>query len=271
MAHVAQLRLPHVQKMDVQVEPGQSIVIRGEPHGEKVVVNLAHGPEVDAGDIILHNSIRIKDKVIVLNSMNNGSWGKEERHKHSFEKGHPLIYRIRCHPNKFTLFLDGDELGDFVYRQPLTTVNYIQVYGDLTLNSIGLEGNYYSIPYKKWLDKNFGAGQKLHLSLVPDDEKFEVNLMCNDDIAFHMSVRFSQKRTVFNTFVNGEWGKEEDAKDFVFSKKKGVDITIECHGDKYTIYVNGSPFFTYTHRIDPRLINCLAIKGNLELQQVKFE
>lgn len=271
MAHQAELRLPHVQKLEIPLEPGQSIVIRGAAHGEKVVVNLAHGPEIDAGDIILHSSIRIKDKVIVLNSMNNGAWGKEERHKHTFEKGQPLIYRIRCHPNKFALFIDGTELGEYVYRQPLTTVNYVQVYGDLTLNSVGREGNYYSIPYKMWLTKNLGAGQKVHLTLVPDDEKFELNFMCNDDIAYHFTPRFFQKRTVCNTFVNGEWGKEEEVKNFPFTKKKGVDLTFEFDENKITAYVNGARYSTYQHRIDPRLINCFCVKGNLELQSVSFE
>lgn len=112
-------------------------------------------------------SCRLKEKECVLNTKEKGQWGKEERHKLHLEKGTPFYIRIRCHENHFEVslyklnfskkkrklnevssfiqkvFVDGKELCEFRYRSPLHFVTHVVVEGQLTLNSVGWEGNYY--------------------------------------------------------------------------------------------------------------------------------
>lgn len=271
MAHPFYLRLPYIAKLDSQIEPGQSLVVRGQATGDRVVINLATSQDVEGGTIILHVSCRSKDKVFVLNTFENGAWGKEERFKCSIEKSQPFVARIRCHGDKYEVFFDGKEIGEFKYRLPLASVTYVQVYGELTLNSVGWEGNYYSVPYKIKIPNNFTRQRKLFLTFVPDSEKFNVDLLAGDDIAFHFNPRFNQKKTVNNSCFGGQWGQEEIVSNLPFTKKKGVDVLIVCENEQYAIYVNADPYCTFKHRIDPNKIDGLAIGPGVELQVVNFE
>ncbi len=71
-----------------------------------VVVNLAlDGGGASARNIALHISIRYKEHVVVLNSMTNGEWALEERHKLPFKAGDAIDLRVRALEHKF-------EVGD---------------------------------------------------------------------------------------------------------------------------------------------------------------
>uniref|UniRef100_A0A915L8A4 Galectin n=1 Tax=Romanomermis culicivorax TaxID=13658 RepID=A0A915L8A4_ROMCU len=152
MTHPFYLRLPYVAKLDNQIEPGQSLIVRGQSTNDTFVINLATSSSIeDCKDLVLHVSIRVKKGTIVFNSLSNGQWGKEEVHKCPLEKGQDFSVRIRSHPDKFEVFLKGKSLGSFDYRQPISTISHVQILGDLVLNAVGWEGNYY---VKKFFSRN---------------------------------------------------------------------------------------------------------------------
>uniref|UniRef100_A0A915JTV1 Galectin n=1 Tax=Romanomermis culicivorax TaxID=13658 RepID=A0A915JTV1_ROMCU len=47
------------------------------------------------------------------------------------------------------VFLNGKSLGSFDYRQPIATISHVQILGDLVLNAVGWEGNYYKFKFLK--------------------------------------------------------------------------------------------------------------------------
>jgi len=274
MSHSYSIRVPYVAKLDSSVNPGQSLIVRGQSNGDKFDINFASGPDVNSADIMFHMSCRLKDKAYVMNTKQNGQWGKEEREKCHLEKGKSFNIRIRCHDNKFECFVDGKELYEFHYRTPLSAVTYVAVNGEqLTLNAVGWEGNYYSIPYKVGIPSGkFGKGHKLFLTLVPDDDMFAVNFMVGEDTGFHFNPRFSKKHTVNNSCSGNQWGKEETVTaKWPFEKKKEADLIFVCENDQFGVYVNGQPYCTFAYRVDPSKLNGLYITGKMELQVVNFE
>jgi len=272
MAHTFSLRLPYAARLDAAINPGQSLIVRGQPTGDRFDINLANGPDSNTSNIILHMSCRLKEKEYVFNSKQNGQWGKEERHKLHLAKGTPFSIRIRCHESKFEVTVDGKELCEYHYRTPIVEVTHVDISGELTLNAVGWEGNYYSVPYKVGIPGNFDRGRKLFLTLEPNDELFAVNFMAGSDIAFHFNPRFNKKHTVNNSCMGGSWGKEEivTAK-WPFEKKKSADLVFVSENDQYGVYVNGEPYCTFVHRIDPHKIDGLEITGKMDLQVVHVE
>lgn len=271
MSHPFYLRLPYVAKLDNAIEPGQSLVVRGQQLGDKVIINLATGPSVDGSDLVLHLSCRQKDNSYVMNTMFNGKWDNEVRVKGCLDKMQPFTVRIRCHENKFAVYANGKELSEFPYRGALASISHVHVQGELTLNAVGWEGNYYCVPYKVAIPGNFNRQRKLFLTLVPDDERVEVNFMADADIAFHFNPRFNKKMTVNNSYFGGQWGKEEFITNFPFVRKKAVDLLFVCENEQMGVYVDGQPYCTFAHRIDPGKITDLSIIGGMELQVVNFE
>lgn len=80
-----------------------------------------NGNDAHTADIALHISVRLKEKSFVLNSKQNGSWGKEEKKKNPFKDNEPFDLRIRAHDNKFEvdLLLFIAHLFDTIFKNPV--------------------------------------------------------------------------------------------------------------------------------------------------------
>jgi len=272
MAHHFSLRVPYAAKLDTQINPGQSLVVRGTPTGDRFDINLATGADPGSTNIILHVSCRLKDKEYVFNTKDNGAWGKEEKHKLHLEKGTPFNIRIRCHENRFEVIVDGKDLCEYKYRMPIVSISHVDVNGDISLNAVGWEGNYYSVPYKVGIPGNFGRGRKMFLTMDPDDDSVSVNFMVGADTAFHFNPRFNKKHTINNSQFGGAWGKEETvAAKWPFEKKKSADLVFVCENEQFGVYVNSEPYCTFVHRVDPNKIDGLFVTGKMDLQVVHFE
>jgi len=271
MTHLFYLRLPYVAKLDNTIEPGQSLVVRGQAIGDKVVLNLTNGIPSETSELIFHMSCRQKENVYVINNRVDGEWGKEVRVKGAIDKTSPFTIRIRSHENKFVAYVNGKKISEFNYRGALAAITHVQVLGDLTLNAVGWEGNYYSVPYKISIPGNFGPQRKLFLTFVPDDERFDVNFMAGSDIAFHFNPRLNKKVTVNNSYFGGQWGKEEIISNFPFTRKKATDLLFVSENEQIGVYVDSEPYCTFSQRIDSNKIDGLHIIGSMELQVVNFE
>lgn len=274
MSHPFYLRLPYIAKLDNQIEPGQSLVVKGQATNETFVINLATSPSIEeCKEVILHASFRVKEKVVVVNTLRDGTWGKEERHKLAIDKGAQFNIRIRSHQDKFEIFVNSKSIGSFEYRLPLAAVTHVQILGDLVLNAVGWEGNYYCVPYQMKIPNHFSRQSKLFLTLVPqDDERIDINFLVGDeDIAFHFNPRFNKGKTVLNSYFGGKWGTEVFVDKFPFVRKQVVDILFISENEQIAVYVDGNPYCTFAHRIDPSKIDGLRINGAMELQVVNFE
>jgi hypothetical protein len=278
MSSIHFLRVPYLARLDNTIQPGQSLIIRGVGTGKKIDINLATGPAVDgyAGDnIALHISWRQPEKAIVLNSFENGQWKKEERHKDTgMHENEPFDLRVRAHDDRFEIFLQHKKLADFQYRLPINAITHLFVMGDLRLQALAWEGNYYPIPYKGGVPGgHFGPGRKLFITGVPDKDckKFEIDLYSGHDIAFHFNPRLSEKVVVRNSKQGGNWGNEERDGGQPFAKEKQFDVVIVSEGDALQVYVNGEHHSTFRNRIPAQQIDGLGIEGDLQLQAIAFD
>ncbi|XP_034974319.1 galectin-5 isoform X2 [Zootoca vivipara] len=117
-------------------------------------------------------------------------------------------------------------------------------------------------------------------------ERFAVNFLCpNGDIAFHFNPRFDQLKPVVvcNTQMKSKkplwkfwesdedfWGKEEIATGTPFTQDNSFDMTIDVESGCYQVYVNGNHFLEYKHRLPPKRVQTLEIKGDVSVNHFEF-
>jgi len=253
------------------LEPGQTVVIKGVESGDHFNVSLMTGPGYDSANIPFQITIRLKDKAAIFNDRKEGKWGKEEKKKEPFKDGEPVDLRIRCHDNKFEIFANQKELGDFEYRQPLNTINHLYIDGTIELQNVSWGGKYYPVPYQAGIEGGFTPGKRLFVSglLEKKGKQFSINLITpTGDIALHLNPRFNEKRIVRNSQLNGEFGAEESEGKFPLEKDLICDVIIVNEPYAYQIFFNNAHYCAYAHRTDPDHIRGLKIEGDIELQGV---
>jgi len=129
-------------------ENHKQLTIRGcvHPNAERFELNLLcgtiHPHEVTHGmvdtQIPMHCVFHFGGGIhqLVLNSYQNGDWGREDMHHHSFERGQPFEIVIKHFEDRYELLADGKHLAGYTYRLCPKTVNYVQVCGDVQLEDV---------------------------------------------------------------------------------------------------------------------------------------
>lgn len=62
-----------------------------------------------------------------MNTMENGTWGEEERVSNPFEQGKPFDIRIRALDDQFEIVANQEKIGEFKYRFPLEIIDHLNV------------------------------------------------------------------------------------------------------------------------------------------------
>ncbi|CAG9538236.1 unnamed protein product [Cercopithifilaria johnstoni] len=133
------------------------------------------------------------------------------------------------------------------------------------------------VPYISKLGAKLQPGQTLiaHGIIESNASEFEVNLLNGSpDIEssraaiFHMKVNFKENGTVYNTYENGKWGKEEKSSN-PFKKGDDFDLLIRIHDDKLEIFGNQEELHFYKTRINVDSVEYLTIRGNVFLSGVR--
>uniref|UniRef100_A0A5S6Q6D7 Galectin n=1 Tax=Trichuris muris TaxID=70415 RepID=A0A5S6Q6D7_TRIMR len=265
------LSVPYLSRLEGScIQPGQSLHIRGVLQGEKFELNMMTGSK-DNDDMPFHMNFRRKEKTCVMNSMSGGQWGKEERKKISLKENEPFDLRIRAHDSKFEVFLNQKELCEYDYRQPLTSISFIRINGDVELNHVSWGGKYYPVPYEAGIPDGFTPGKRLYVSGVPEKKakRFSVNILTSSgDIALHFNVRFDEKCIVRNSQFGGTWQNEEREGKLNLEKDHAFDLMFVNEVHSFQVFINGNHWCAYAHRTDPNSLKGLRIEGDVELQGV---
>ncbi|KIH45840.1 galactoside-binding lectin, partial [Ancylostoma duodenale] len=99
-------------------------------------INLRNGD----GDILLHFNPRLKERVVVFNTHNNGKWQYEERLSFLFPFERLRVYTIDLSSsgrNSVIIYLNGQFLFEFRQRQfPFKSASAVEVSGDVSIHSI---------------------------------------------------------------------------------------------------------------------------------------
>ncbi|XP_006901140.1 PREDICTED: galectin-4 [Elephantulus edwardii] len=141
--------LPYNQPIPGGLSVGMSIYIQGvaSQHMRRFSVNFMAG-QGDEADIAFHFNPRFDgwDKV-VFNTKTGGQWGNEERKKSMpFQKGSSFELVFMVMPEHYKVVINGSPFYEFGHRLPLQMVKYLQVDGDLELQSINFIGGQPAAP-----------------------------------------------------------------------------------------------------------------------------
>ncbi|XP_036441347.1 galectin-4-like isoform X5 [Colossoma macropomum] len=115
----------------------RTIIIRGMvPYGaDRFCINFVVG---GSRDIAFHLNPRIREGVVVRNSLIGGCWGNEERDIdfNPFLEGQFFEISIRCGQDKFKVFANGQHMFTFYHRLAYAQISMLEVEGDVQISYI---------------------------------------------------------------------------------------------------------------------------------------
>uniref|UniRef100_W5KDU2 Galectin n=1 Tax=Astyanax mexicanus TaxID=7994 RepID=W5KDU2_ASTMX len=115
----------------------RTIIVRGMvPYGaDRFCINFVVG---GSRDIAFHINPRIREGIVIRNSLIGGCWGDEERDCdfNPFLEGQFFEVSIRCGEEKFKVYANGQHLCTFYHRSPYSQINMLEVQGDVQVSYI---------------------------------------------------------------------------------------------------------------------------------------
>ncbi|VDK19670.1 unnamed protein product [Anisakis simplex] len=121
------------------MNPGQFIVVYGRVNSDakRFSVNLLRGArriQEPGAEAALHLDFRFDEGQIVMNTMvQTLKWGEEERIPNPFRRGAEFHIIIRAYLNEFEILANHKKITDYKMRLPLNSIQYLTVYGDITV------------------------------------------------------------------------------------------------------------------------------------------
>ncbi|MFH4979139.1 hypothetical protein AB6A40_005848 [Gnathostoma spinigerum] len=228
-ANVAEIFIPvpYISRLSEKLKPGRILVVSGDTatNAARFAINLTvDTPQDELSNIALHFNVRFDEKQVVINTMKNGEWGKEERIWNPYKPGDKFDIRIRAHENHFETIIE-QKVYEYKHRLPLGSIRFLNIRGDCMLSAVRWSGGTYAIPFERAFPKgHFGIGERLYLSGVPKDN-FSFNLLAqNGANLFHFNPRFNERQIVRNSRRYGQWETEEREGEFPFKKNIGFDL-----------------------------------------------
>lgn len=143
--------VPYLGLIPNGLRPSQMIRIRGVINQhvmDHIVINIQTGAATNpTDDCNLHLSVRLNEGVIVRNDRQRGAWGVEERHGGCpLARGQTFEVLILAEAQGFKVALNGRHFCEFGHRMPLDRAKFVFIKGELTVQSISVEGDTPSAP-----------------------------------------------------------------------------------------------------------------------------
>lgn len=92
-----------------------------------------------------------------------------------------------------------------------------------------------------------------------------------ENCCLHFNPRFSDNCVVRNSMIEGKWGEEERDGGMPLAKGQEFELKIECTSDDFVVFVNGSKYVTYRHRIHPSCVTKISMRGVLQPFKLTIE
>ncbi|XP_070592620.1 galectin-6-like [Erythrolamprus reginae] len=269
--------IPYHHPVPRGLHPGISVYVQGTAfkNSDRFEVNLA-SDQHDRANIALHFQIYLNWQKIALNTFQGGSWGREQSHKITFQKGDDFEFIFIVKETKYQILVNKKPFCTYNHIIPPENVKVIHVKGDLELKFLNVTETTtqnMAIPYLQSVSGGLQLGMSVYMQgTVPKHSKrFEVNFACGQDnganIAFHFKIYFNWEKMVLNTFQAGKWGHEEHH-EIPFQKGDEFEVIFIVKETKYEILVNKKPFCIYMHRIPPQNVKVINVKGDVALQSL---
>ncbi|XP_077995835.1 galectin-8-like [Glandiceps talaboti] len=139
-------KIPFTGQIQNGMRPGKMITINGSvPRNcDRFTINLQIGASTQPrADIPFHFSVRVKQGVLVRNTLENEKWQKEERNVpfYPFKAGDNFEMMILAEKNEYKVAVNGKHLIGYVHRvKPLKKIDTLAIAGDVKIYSIKYEG-----------------------------------------------------------------------------------------------------------------------------------
>ncbi|CAM4585312.1 unnamed protein product [Leuciscus chuanchicus] len=129
--------VPYESPISGGLKAGKAIFIQGTvPSGsDSFEVNLKCGKS-EGDDIAFQIRPQFSSNCIVLNSQQNGSWGKEEKLELPLKQGSSFDLVIAVNSENYQVYLSGCEVGRFQHRISLERVIALSVAGEVSLTNV---------------------------------------------------------------------------------------------------------------------------------------
>ncbi|XP_037675647.1 galectin-7 isoform X2 [Choloepus didactylus] len=129
--------IPHKTSLPEGIHVGTVMRIRGVvPKTGRFHVNLLCSEE-EGADAALHFNPRLDESAVVFNSLERGTWGREERGSGiPFQYGQPFEVLLIATDDGFKTVVGDSPFHFFRHRIPLARVRAMEVGGDLQLQSV---------------------------------------------------------------------------------------------------------------------------------------
>uniref|UniRef100_A0A8C6Y4Q3 Galectin n=1 Tax=Naja naja TaxID=35670 RepID=A0A8C6Y4Q3_NAJNA len=216
----------------------------------------------------------INAETVGFSTLQDGRWGKEEKHMNPFQKGEQFEVIFIVHDFGYQVLVNRKTLCNYRHRIPPQNIRVISIDGDLELQSLSMMGGpVLTLPYNQPVSGGFHPGMAIYVEgTVPKNaEGFRVDFACGKsdeaDILFHFNPRFGQGRVVLNTYQSGRWGNEQHHQ-MPFQKGKHFEAIFIVNEAEYQVLVNGNRLCSYKHRITPQFLKFINFFGNLQLQSL---
>ncbi|XP_067102486.1 galectin-4-like [Osmerus mordax] len=130
--------IPYCEPIPGGMSSKRTIVIRGMvPIGaDRFSVNFKVS---SSGEVAFHMNPRVREGVVIRNSMIGGSWGQEERELslNPFLEGQYFDMSIRCGNQRYKVFVNGQHMCDFFHRyQAFNQVDMLELNGDVQISYV---------------------------------------------------------------------------------------------------------------------------------------
>ncbi|CAK9822225.1 LGALS12 [Anthophora retusa] len=135
------------------------------------------------------------------------------------------------------------------------------------------------IPYVGAVEGGLVPGKmvKIQGKVPPDAVRFAVNyqlgpiLNPRDDIAIHISPRFSEGFITRNHIVSMTWGIEENEGPMWIQPGEEFEMMLLCDHTCYKIAINGRHFTEFAHRLPYEKVTHLVIDGDVDVTSISYE
>jgi len=138
--------IPYVGQIKDGMRPGKMIVINGKvPRNcDRFSINLQIGASTQPrADIAFHWSVRLKQGVLVRNTLQNQKWQHEERNMpfYPFKAGENFEMMILAEKEEYKVAINGKHFIGYVHRiKPLKKIDTLSIQGDVKIFSIKFDG-----------------------------------------------------------------------------------------------------------------------------------
>lgn len=132
------------------LKPSQLIKIKGVINptvDERIQINIQEEKSLETvQNINLQLAVDFDQGIIIRNHYRGNQWGAQESDVNlPLALGQPFEIRILTTDNHFEIFINGKHFANFNYRLPLQLAKFVYISGELTINSVTVDGRQLSL------------------------------------------------------------------------------------------------------------------------------